>query len=532
MFLRLRGFVCAIVLVVLPFCVWAQEDGTNLGDYARQLREKKTAEPPSTTGIDAKGLFAEMDAILDFASADTGYPKRSPVQRKLLSRSQLDGMYLAAWNNAQGIEGRILNAELVLKKFGLLPAEFELSSFLRTNVTKRISGLYRPDDKTMYLMNWVPLEQQRPIMAHELTHALQDQSFDLTRFMAPETVPSRSLRVTELDASERSETRRAIVEGQATLVLLDYELQQAFAGRGRTLDAATYAHAMEFMQTRLQDYESPVSFRNAPLIFSATTEFPYREGLAFELQAVRIGRRAAFAGMFDRPPRSTYEILEPDAYFAGKKPPVVPIPDLSSVLKDNYEPYDNGAMGEFDIYMFAKEFGRDNDIYSVAQKWNGGSYVIARRRSPDPRAKITTNDLALLYISRWRTPGAARRFVDLYRKALAKHVTITKEVLYETQCEEDAENCKGLSWGVHLDTSEGPASLEIWPGNTLLISQSFEDATLAQLRPLALAAPAQNLATSSGHELHMKLYEIPDFVALQERFGQDWLMNLLQSPAN
>ncbi len=55
---------------------------------------------------------------------------------------------------------------------------------------QHLAGYYDLRDKTMYLLNWVPLELQRPVMAHELTHALQDQNYDLSRLRQPESSAS------------------------------------------------------------------------------------------------------------------------------------------------------------------------------------------------------------------------------------------------------------------------------------------------------------------------------------------------------
>src|SRR5207249_9382328 len=83
---------------------------------------------------------------------------------------------------------RLRRSELVLKKFGLLPREFDLGKFLVALLKEQVAGYYDPKTKTVKLLDWVGAEQQKPVLAHELTHALQDQSFNLEKFMKPSDV--------------------------------------------------------------------------------------------------------------------------------------------------------------------------------------------------------------------------------------------------------------------------------------------------------------------------------------------------------
>ena len=70
-------------------------------------------------------------------------------------------------------------SEMTMKKFGFLPREFDLRDFLAKANGKEVAGYYDEEKKTVYLLNWIPLEHQAPVLAHELTHALQDQNYDL-----------------------------------------------------------------------------------------------------------------------------------------------------------------------------------------------------------------------------------------------------------------------------------------------------------------------------------------------------------------
>ncbi len=486
----------------------------SLGDIARDLRDKKRPDV-QVTASDAKDLFAALDEVLSFASTDTGFLRRASVKRQLVGRDEVDREFAdAAADKAE--QQRLLQSEVVLKKFGLLPADFNLQQYLVKELAKEIGGYYNSKTKTMYLVNWMPLDQQRPIMAHELTHALQDQNYGLLRFMkaGPDGKEKENIAKLSVNAADNSDfvtVRRAVVEGQAMLVYMDY------TNKNSGMLVSESPLALSAMLSGLRDYDLPVVFHDTPRVIEETQFFPYREGLAFEAEVLqKSGREAAFGGVFARPPRSTHEVLTPEAYLKEARLPVVTIPDLRPILQDAYQPYDSGTMGELDVRIMAREFGRENDIFTVAAKWHGGAYVVAKRTAGDASAKPTTADLALLYVSRWTTLEAAKRFAQIYQQALAKRVKVTQAESTGADCPAGA-NCRQPLWASRLTTDEGPAFLEIWPGNTLLIAQSFDDKTVTQLRQAVLfSKPSTARRRVPARELSLSLYASRTFVALQE----------------
>jgi hypothetical protein len=72
-------------------------------------------------------------------------------------------------------------SEVMLKKLGMVPADFQYRAFVRAILTEQVAGYYDPKAREYYVADWIDLEAQKPVMAHELTHALQDQHFNLQR---------------------------------------------------------------------------------------------------------------------------------------------------------------------------------------------------------------------------------------------------------------------------------------------------------------------------------------------------------------
>src|SRR6202011_3492150 len=152
----------------------------------RPEQDQKTANPGAQeqriSPKEAEELFHDVDQILQFASKDTGLPIKQEVERRLTSRDEVVAYLektMAEDNDAQ----RLRRSELVLKKFGLLPRDFDLQTFLVALLREEVAGYYDPKTKTVNLLDWVPIEEQEPVMAHELTHALQDQSIGLQKWM-------------------------------------------------------------------------------------------------------------------------------------------------------------------------------------------------------------------------------------------------------------------------------------------------------------------------------------------------------------
>ena len=143
--------------------------------------DKDKDEEVKITPRQAEELFHSVDEILEFDSKQTGLPIKKEVKRKLTSRDEVVS-YLTKHVNDEDTK-RLRRSELVLKKFGLLPRDFNLETFLVALLREEVAGYYDPKTKTVNLLDWVPMEEQEPVMAHELTHALQDQSIGMLKWM-------------------------------------------------------------------------------------------------------------------------------------------------------------------------------------------------------------------------------------------------------------------------------------------------------------------------------------------------------------
>jgi hypothetical protein len=449
-----------------------QSPNQNTGDT------KATGQPqtPNTSGPEkvispqeAKELFHSVDELMKFASDDTALPIKHEVKRKLADRKEVES-YLEKGMRDDKDAKRLERSSEVLKKFGLIPRDFQLGPFLVAMLKEQVAGYYDPKKKTVNILNWVDPEQQKPVLAHELTHALQDQSFDMEKWMeAAETEGDKKNDPTpaDIDTDEESSAREAVVEGQAMVVMLDYSL----APTGKTLlDMPQVGEALK--QGMLDEPDSP-TFRDAPIFLKEELTFPYRYGLDFTLALERAGGKdLAYGGAFKDPPNTTREIMEPDTYLSREKLDPLRRIDFKKDF-EKYDTFDIGAMGEFDVYVLAEQYANKDEAEAISPAWRGGYYFAGRTKG------TKSGPLGVLYLSRWASPEKAAEFAAVYAQSLAKRYTTKDPLDSEGKPAKDAPPAG--SWrtirGRHAwMTEEGAVVIDVRK-DEVLVSESMDDDT-------------------------------------------------------
>jgi hypothetical protein len=424
----------------------------------------------------AKELFDSVDTILKFASDDSKLPLKSPVKKRLTTRDAVE-KYLEVKMKEDKDARRMERSEIVLKKFGMLDQDFHLQPFLVSLLKEQIAGYYDSKTKTVNLLDWIAPDTQKPVLAHELTHALQDQRVNLDKW-EDQSSEDLSHNVAEdnkhIATDEEDTAREAVLEGQAMAVLVDYELKPA---GGNILTNPDLVKKMADEQG--SDADSPVLAR-APLVLHESLLFPYQDGLKFEVDMLADkGATGAFAGVLDRPPATSYEIMNARAYERGAKVPLLTMPDVHGLLDANYAPYDVGVMGELDVRMLTELFGGPQMAVALTPAWDGGIYYAVQKKSaPD---KNSTSSIALLYLSQWKSPEAAKAFAKMYAAELGQQYS---GVVRDTQAESDPSE-------QIYKTSEGPALISA-QGNTVFVSESFDLPLARKLQFLMVGAQGGN----------------------------------------
>jgi hypothetical protein len=415
------------------------------------------ASEPQTriTKAQAKELFRSVDEILEFASHDTGLPIQHKVKRNLITREAMEHYVDKRMKDDKDAQ-RLEQSRLVLEKFGLLPPGYDLhSEFLRL-LGEQVAAYYDPKSKSVNLLDWVQPDIQKPVLAHELTHALQDQKVNLEKWElaggkddGPQ--PDQQEQIVE----EAQAARQCVTEGQAMVVLLDYTL----APTGK--DILTAPEIVDVMRASMADNKDSPVFAAAPMFLRESLVMPYTFGLEFVRTVLAAkGKDAAYAGMLENPPIDTRQIMQPETYLMKQDVAPLTIPDLDKLVVPDFERFDFGGMGEFDIYLLAKQYGGDAVPRNYYPHWRGGYYFAARAKS-GPKGPI-----AMLYFSRWDSPEAARDFAKLYAGYLPKR--------YKKAVQANGASPTGTQPVARFETNEGKAILEV-QGSDLLILEGFDD---------------------------------------------------------
>jgi hypothetical protein len=498
----------------------------SLADRARRMRKDTTTEI-KMTDADTKKLFEMVDKIVDFAAEDTGMPKRAVVKRQLVSKEDVE-KYTRGQLAKEEFAQRFATSELSMKKLGYLPRDFNLKEFLVKSNGQNVAGYYDEETKTISLLNWISIDKQEPILAHELTHALQDQNYDLKKWMKQaEKQEENAARGGDTDDSATA--RRAVVEGQAMVVYIDYMLKPL----DRNLqDTPGLLYSME--EPAVKAAVDSQLMHDAPMILREEGTFAYNAGLIFEGELLhKGGKEMAFAGVFARPPKNSHEVLQPDAYINKEKLAPVRIPDMHAVLGSDYEVYDSGGIGEVDVRALLKQYGERRIADDLSSEWRGGAFVTYRRTNKNAGASApSTADLAVLYVSRWKSPQSAENFARFYTRAASQR--------YRQAVAQPLEPCSGSDCpkaAAQITTEEGPVIVEQWADNTVIVSESFDAATAAKVRAAAREkspnAHAENREPNSlqsdQDELGFRLFELPEFREFEARVGERVAENMVEA---
>ena len=307
-----------------------------------------------------------------------------PVKSGAQSRVEIERMLVRNLDE-QTTPAELHASELALKKLGLVPADFEMRSFLIALLTEQVAGYYEPKTQEFYLADWIDLDGQQPVMAHELTHALQDQHFNLRRFSKWPKGDSDA----ELAA-------HALVEGDATLVMTFYVMR----------DLKRVAAMMKSMSA---EGSSSEKIERAPRVIRESLLFPYKQGMDFTSQIYRRGGWALISEAYKTLPQSSEQILHPEKYFAREAPIKVDLPELESLLGKGWVRLDYDVNGEWSYFQILDEFLRaEKESQKAVEGWGGDRFALYENRA--------TRQVMLAQLTAWDSEADAAEFFDAYVK--------------------------------------------------------------------------------------------------------------------
>ena len=339
---------------------------------------------PLTPNARNAAIVAATDAVLRETSEIRRLPVLRPVKSGAQSRAEIERMIIKNMDEDTTPE-EMHASELALKKLGLVPANFEMRPFIIKLLTEQVAGYYDPKAQQFYLADWIDLEGQEPVMAHELTHALQDQHFNLRRF---DKWPKGD--------SDAELAAHALIEGDATLTMIRYMWSDI-------------KRAMAFAKSMETDKSSSEQIDRAPRSLRETLLFPYEQGTEWCTAVYGRGGWARISQAFTDLPQSTEQILHTEKYFQHEAPVKIGMPDLSRLLGSNWKRVDYDVNGEWSYYLILDEFLKsDAESKRAAAGWGGDRYAVYT----GPKQ----GDVFIAQLTAWDTETDAVEFFDAYAR--------------------------------------------------------------------------------------------------------------------
>jgi hypothetical protein len=251
--------------------------------------------------------------------------------------------------------------ERLLRMLGLLPPSAGLREVLGDVLAGEVGGYYVPRTDTLALVRGSALGAFADVaLAHELTHALEDQHFGI------DEPPARSA----LD--DRLVARTALHEGTATIAMVEYVVLTQ--GGGRDLPAGVRRQVLE----ALEGLALPAS-SGLPRYFREALVFPYSAGAAFVDGIEAEGGWAAVDEVFRRGgPVSTEQVMHPEKYAAGERPLAVRLRPYRRELPSAARVVSRGDLGEFDTAQLLREGNGRGRAEEAAGGWGGSAFTMWR----------------------------------------------------------------------------------------------------------------------------------------------------------
>lgn len=341
----------------------------------------------------AKQLCGEANGIAKELTQISGMPLRHPVPCDFITKEKINDFLKKRVKDVASPE-EIRAEELTLKKFGLVPQDFDLAKNTVDLLTEQAAAFYDYDKKKLFITESTPSENQEPVLAHELSHALADQSFNLAKFI-------RQGRKSDDGAT----ARLAVMEGQATWMMSEYLARKS----GQSLKDSPELVAMMSNMSETGGGQYPV-YESAPLYLRLSLVFPYTKGMLFQNAVFQHDGQYGFAAVFRRPPVSTQQILHPEKYFANVKPTEPDLPNLH--LPRGYKGLVGGSLGELEHGILLEQYAGKEGAAEIAPHWRGCTFELRENKK--------AGRVVLLYAVEWDSEEAARQYFAAYRELLGK----------------------------------------------------------------------------------------------------------------
>jgi hypothetical protein len=333
---RLLALLLVLAALATPLLLRAQPSGSE-----QQIALEAVAAP----------LYDQLAALRSIAAP--GAPPPVLVRSRADTRRFIEQEIKRRYSKDQ-LEGERKS----MVAWGVLPADYDLQRLFLDLLEEQVSAYYDPVGKVMVVGDWLPADQQRAALMHELVHALQDRELPIDSFIAPD--PGQG---------DRLLARQALIEGEAVALSFDLLLKPQGIDISRLPDLST-------TQGLIATSSGGPVIGKAPKFVRDLLLFPYIEGLGFVYQFRKRQPWSSMSAIYRDPPRSTTQILHPEKYLDTREDPLpVAIPDLSPLLP-GMQHVSEDDLGEYSLAAVLALHLGDTEGLRAAQGWRGDRYRI------------------------------------------------------------------------------------------------------------------------------------------------------------
>lgn len=373
------------------------------------LAEAPSHSLPSGVAPLPEALESRVEALLEEAEKYRGLEAKEAVPSGTVDDPALRKKVVESFQTDLPPE-KLRPVEAALKAFGLVPESLDLVKFFPELLTSQVAGFYDPEQHYLALVQRdgeilpsadlpaLPADTARKaeeaVLVHELTHALQDQHFHLETFATGQPLDDADV------------ARVALVEGDATLVMMDFFAEMSLAslpGVEETLGLfLDDPRALLESAPGVPSVPGMAELATAPPWFLDTLLFSYFDGFQFSLSARRKGGQTLLDHAFTTdPPRSSEQILHPEKWHTKRDDPVVlRWPDLARALP-GWSKVAEAQLGELSIRTLLRgALKKDERASKAAAGWGGDRFAVYQKEG----------ERLLAWVTEWDTDADAREF--------------------------------------------------------------------------------------------------------------------------
>ena len=364
----------------------------------------QTPPPPQAAAASNPEFLKAADEVLKQMSELLDLPIKEPLKKSLRSKQEIRDYLVREEKEDRTDQERYVDSK-TLQAFGLIPKDFPLDAFMLDVLTDQVAGLYDPKSKEFYIADWIPADEQREVMSHELTHALEDQSFHID----PWIKAARPNDDAEL-------AREAVSEGSALAAMVDYTMRDQSVGVRDLPDVSLIIRS-----GAVAEMDKDPKLSKAPGYIRDELLFPYLAGTGFSQQFLK-----AHSGwkdlhlIFQNPPVSTQQIMHPELYLSNVKPEAVVLPDWKNLAPDDWKLLEENVLGEFGLGEVLKQFLGQQRADMISSAWKGDRYALFE--------SAKSKNISLVFRIALDNPEDAARFFGQYSELLELKHTDRKEL--------------------------------------------------------------------------------------------------------